>query len=141
MSKTERGTLTDRERLDAINEVLQRLEELSVDHILLIEGKKDRISLQSLGIEAEMYQIQSDGGPVDAAEYVEGHGGKAVVLTDWDRRGDSLAEQLSNVLGKDNASIDFQIRRDLSGLCRTYIKDVESLYTFVTVLSGKVYEQ
>lgn len=135
MSKTELGTLTDRERYDAINEVLVRLEELSADHILLIEGKKDRIPLQSLGIDADMFQIQSDGGPVIAAEYVENHGGRAVVLTDWDRRGDNLAEQLSAVLGKDNASIDYKVRRDLSRLCRAYIKDVESLYTYVTVLS------
>ena len=62
--------MTDAERLEEIYELLSELDELSKDHILLIEGKKDRRALTALGVSGDMFQIQSDGGPVKAAEYV-----------------------------------------------------------------------
>lgn len=139
MQKTERGPLTDRERLGAINELLQELDDLTSDHVLLIEGKNDRAALNALGIDGDMFQIQSEGGPVAAVEYVEAHGGKAVVLTDWDRRGNSLADQIRSMLGKDNSDIDFGIRAGFSRLCRPFIIDVESLDSLVRSMSEKLY--
>lgn len=136
MRGTERGIVTEQDRLEAVSEILDRLEELSHDHILIIEGKKDRRALEALGIRGDMFLVQSSGGPVAAAEYVESHGGKAVILTDWDRRGDSLAEQISGMLGN-RPGIDLQIRRELASLCRMYVKDVESMDSLVAFLSGK----
>lgn len=141
MRKAGRGTLTDEERLEAINLVLERLDELSADHVIVVEGKKDRGALEALGIRGDMFQVQSSGGPACAAEYVGEHGGKAVILTDWDRRGDMLAEQLALLLGKDSPDTVLDVRRDLSGLCRIFIKDVESLDSFVFSLTAKVYDR
>ncbi len=130
--------MTEEERLEAIQSLLDRIAELSADHVLVIEGKKDREALESLGIHGDMFLVQSSGGPVCAAEYVESHGGKAVILTDWDRRGDTLCEQIADMIGY-RPGVDTQIRRELSGLCRMYIKDVESLDALYETLSGKVY--
>jgi len=77
-----------------------------------------------------MFLMQSSGGPVKAVEYVESHGGKAVVLTDWDRRGDSLAEQIRGMVAG-SQDVDFSIREDLSSLCRMFVKDVESMDSLV----------
>lgn len=140
MFKTERGTMTEEERLEAIQVLLERISDLSVDHVLVIEGKKDREALNSLGISGDMFLVQSSGGPVCAAEYIESHGGKAVILTDWDRRGDTLCQQISEMTGN-SPEVDTQIRRELAGLCRMYIKDVESLDALYGMLSGKVYER
>ncbi len=140
MFKTERGTMTEEERLEAIQALLERISDLSVDHVLVIEGKKDREALNSLGISGDMFLVQSSGGPVCAAEYIESHGGKAVILTDWDRRGDTLCQQISEMTGN-SPEVDTQIRRELAGLCRMYIKDVESLDALYGMLSGKVYER
>ena len=109
--------------------------------MLLVEGKKDREALDALGIGGDIFQVQSDGGPVAAADYVRSRGGKAVILTDWDRRGNTLADDLKQLLEGNSSSVDTQIRRELSGLCRMYIKDVESLDSLVALLSGKVYER
>lgn len=122
--------MTDAERLEEIYELLSELDELSKDHVLLIEGKKDRRALTALGVSGDMFQIQSDGGPVKAAEYVEEHGGKCVVLTDWDDRGDMLADRLCEMLD-DHAVVDTHIRRGLRRLCSSYIKDMESLDSLV----------
>ena len=60
-----------------------------------------------------------------------------MVLTDWDDRGDRLAERLEEVLGKSPEDTDFTIRSKLRHLCRMYIKDIESLDTFVFGLRAK----
>ena len=133
--------MTEEERLEAIQLLLERLDELSSDHVLLVEGKKDREALDALGIGGDVFQVQSGGGPVAAADYVGAHGGKAVILTDWDRRGNTLADDLQSMLEGNSSDVDTQIRRELSGLCRMYIKDIESLDSLVALLSGKVYER
>ena len=119
----------------------ERLDGLSRTHVILVEGRKDREALDALDIAGDIFQVQSDGGPVAAADYVRSRGGKAVILTDWDRRGNTLAEDLRRLLEGNSSAVDTQIRRELSGLCRMYIKDVESLDSLVALLSGKVYER
>ena len=133
--------MTEEERLEAIQDLLERLDGLSLTHVILVEGRKDREALDALGIAGDIFQVQSEGGPVAAADYVLSRGGKAVILTDWDRRGNTLAEDLRRLLEGNSSAVDTQIRRELSGLCRMYIKDVESLDSLVALLSGKVYER
>ena len=129
--------MTDSEQLSALEDLLAELTDLSETHILIVEGKKDCEALSNLGISGDMFTMQSGGGPVRAGEYVSSHGGKAVVLTDWDLRGDRLAERLAEILSKGPDDTDFKIRSGLRHLCRMYIKDVESLDTFVLGLRAK----
>lgn len=136
MRKTDEDVMSDEVRLEEILKVLGRLKELSVDHVILVEGRKDREALAYLGISGDVFQIQSSGGPSAAAEYVESRGGKAVILTDWDRRGGNLAAALRDILGRDNPDIDGSVREDLSRLSRHYIKDVEALDSLVDRLSA-----
>jgi len=127
--------LDDEERLAEIKEVLEELEELAADHVILVEGLKDKKALSSIGIEGEVFMIQSEGGPIKAAEYVSEHGGKAVILTDWDRRGGTIAHELENQLSSLGLIYDSRIRARLSFLCKKYIKDIESLDKLLERLS------
>ena len=136
MRKTDEDVMSDEVRLEEILKVLGRLKELSADHVILVEGRKDREALAYLGISGDVFQIQSSGGPSAAVEYVESRGGKAVILTDWDRRGGNLAAALRDILGRDNPDIDGSVREDLSRLSRHYIKDVEALDSLVDRLSA-----
>ena len=136
MRKPDEDVMSDEVRLEEILKVLGRLKELSADHVILVEGRKDREALAYLGISGDVFQIQSSGGPSAAAEYVESRGGKAVILTDWDRRGGNLAAALRDILGRDNPDIDGSVREDLSRLSRHYIKDVEALDSLVDRLSA-----
>jgi len=131
MRKPDEDVMTDEVRLEEIHKVLDRLHVLAADHVLLIEGKKDRVSLEAIGLSGDMFQIQSGGGPVKAVEYVMRHGRKAVVLTDWDRKGGIIAASLVRLLSASDLVYDVQVRIDLSRLCRHYIKDVESLDVLV----------
>ena len=84
----------DDERLGAILETLDRLSDLKGTHVVLVEGLKDVSALESVGVSADFFCVQSGGGPVRAAEHVWNLGMKAVIMTDWDRRGGNLAATL-----------------------------------------------
>lgn len=128
--------MNDEERLAGIKEILEELSGLSGDHVILAEGPKDRKALASLGIGGTVFMTQSEGGPVKAAEYVSEHGGKAVILTDWDRKGGTIARELELQLSSLGLEYDSGIRAKLSVLCKKYIKDVESLDTLLERLSS-----
>lgn len=128
--------MNDGERLAEIGEILEELKALSMDRILLIEGIRDRDALDRLGINGRVFMIQAGGGPVKAAEYVSLHGNKAVILTDWDRKGGTIARETELQLQALDCECDSEIRAKLSRLCKKYIKDMESLDTLVERLSS-----
>jgi len=131
--------LNDSERLEKIQKVLDKLSILARDHTILIEGHKDKRALDSLGVIAsDIFFVQADGGPMKAAEYVFGNSKKAVILTDWDKKGELIAYELSVQLKDMGIEVDTSIRSELIDLCICYIKDVESLDSLVKRLHNKV---
>lgn len=126
----------DAERLEAISELIEELSSMSGTHIILVEGLKDVAALRSVGVEGEFYCVQSGGGPVKAAEHVWHSGRQAVIMTDWDRRGGSLARMLRDNLSALDVRYDDRIRGELAVLCRPYIKDVESVDAVVRLLES-----
>jgi len=126
--------MNDEERLERLAEVLGRFSEMLEDHVLLVEGNKDVAALKNIGIEGDIFCVQVGGGPVKAAEYVWRTGKKALILTDWDRRGGNLAHTLRENLTSLGVEYDDTVRSDLAFLTRTYCKDVESLDSVIANL-------
>lgn len=126
---------SDSDRYDIIVEFLAELEALSWDRVILVEGRRDVTALEHLGIYGDIFTVQSSGGPIKAAEYVSKKKKKAVILTDWDRKGDIIASDLEIQLSALDIQYDIEIRNRLAGLCRIDIKDVESLDELVCRLS------
>ncbi len=129
--------MDDGERLEGIQALLDELSSMSGTHIILVEGLKDVDSLRNVGVDGEFYCVQSGGGPVKAAEHVWHSGKQAVIMTDWDRRGGSLARSLRENLSALDVRYDDRIRRELATLCRPYVKDVESVDAVVELLSSR----
>lgn len=121
--------MNDDERLRRLDEILDRIQSMSSDHVILVEGKNDRRSLLDLNLSLDTIEVQRDGGPLRAAEMVYESGKKAIILTDWDDRGDRLAKDLSEQLSALCTSYDMNIRKDLRDICIKDIKDVESLHS------------
>lgn len=132
--------MDDAERLEGIEEALERLRELSRDRIILVEGSKDVSALEAVGVSGSMFCVQSGGGPVKAAEHVWRQKRSAVILTDWDGRGANLAGSLAENLDSLGVGWDGSVRRDLSVLCRPFCKDVESLDSVVALLKRRTQE-
>ncbi len=121
--------MNDDERLRRLDEILDRIQSMSSDHVILVEGKNDRSSLLDLNLSLDTIEVLRDGGPLRAAEMVYESGKKAIILTDWDDRGDRLAKDLSEQLSALCISYDMNIRKDLRDICIKDIKDVESLHS------------
>ncbi len=130
--------MNDEERLEGLTETLERLKECSHDRIVLVEGLKDIAALRTLGLDCEFFCVQSGGGPVKAAEHVWRNGKKAIILTDWDRRGGNLARLLRENLASLGVEYDDDIRSDLAFYTRIYSKDVESLDSVMRNLRASV---
>ncbi|MDN5357981.1 MAG: dTMP kinase [Candidatus Methanomethylophilaceae archaeon] len=119
--------MSDAERYERIVEVLRVLEEMSWDRVILVEGRRDVTALEHLGIFGDIYTVQASGGPIKAAEYVADKKKKAVILTDWDRKGDIIASDLEVHLNALDVQYDTAVRSRLAEICRIDIKDVQSL--------------
>lgn len=120
--------MNDQERLEEIEVILDELQDMSGDHIALIEGNKDRRALNNLGLyDLRSIEVQREGGPLRAAERVSEMGIKAIILTDWDDRGNRIEKDLRTQLDALCVQYDTNIRERLRDVCIKDIKDVESL--------------
>ena len=91
--------MNDAERLEALERILDELGEMSDTHIALIEGNKDRRSLDNLGLcDLRSIEVQREGGPLKAAERLFEMRMPAVILTDWDDRGNRIEKELREQL-------------------------------------------
>ena len=120
--------MNDQERLEEIEGILDELQDMSGDHIALIEGNKDRRALNNLGLyDLRSIEVQREGGPLRSAERVSEMKLPAVILTDWDDRGNRIEHDLKEQLDALCVRYDTTIRERLRDICIKDIKDVESL--------------
>lgn len=123
--------MNDAERFEALEEILDLLQEMSETHIALIEGNKDRRALDNLGLcDLRTIEVQREGGPLKAAETVSEMKKSAIILTDWDDRGNRIEQDLRRQLDALCVKYDTEIRLRLRDICIKDIKDVESLDSF-----------
>lgn len=118
------------DRLDQLAWLIEDLSDASEDRVILIEGRNDRKALDFLRIDSESIEVQKEGGPQRAAERVYESGKGAVILTDWDQKGEEIARNLIDFLRALGVRYDTDIRDKLRALCMKDIKDVQSLPKF-----------
>ena len=128
--------MNDRERLEMIDATLDELSEMSGSRVILIEGKKDREALTRLIGDFRCIMVQKEGGPLRAAERLFEDGDEAVILTDWDNKGEAIAAELEHHLKALGVRYDSDIRDRLGKVCRKDIKGIESLDSLYERLSS-----
>jgi 5S rRNA maturation endonuclease (ribonuclease M5) len=126
-----------RKRLERIEELLSEISEYSSrGAIIIVEGKRDILSLKRLGIEGN-FELATRHSLFNFSERIAQLGNEVVILTDWDRRGDLLAIKLSGYLESFGLKPELEIRKKLRLISQKEIKDIESLYTYVSRLRLK----
>jgi 5S rRNA maturation endonuclease (ribonuclease M5) len=126
-----------RKRLERIEELLSELSEYSGrGAIIIVEGKRDVLSLKRLGIEGN-FELATRNSLFNFSEEISRLGSEVVILTDWDRRGDILAIKLSGYFHSFGLKPELEIRNKLRLISQKEIKDIESLYTYVSRLKLK----
>ncbi|KKG12695.1 toprim domain-containing protein [Methanosarcina sp. 2.H.A.1B.4] len=126
-----------RKRLERIEELIAELSEHSErGAVIIVEGKRDIISMKRLGIEGS-FELATHQSLFNFSERIAKLGCEVIILTDWDRRGDLLAAKLSEYFDNFGVKPELQIRNKLKLITQKEIKDVESLYTYISKLRSK----
>ena len=134
--------MNDAERFEALEGILELLQDMSGTHIALVEGNKDRRALDNLGLhDLQTIEVQREGGPLRAAERLSEMRRPAVILTDWDDRGNRIEQELRRQLDALCVDYDRVTRLRLRDICIKDIKDVESLDSFYERLRKKTQGQ
>jgi dTMP kinase len=119
--------MNNAERLEKLDRILDELLEMPHDSVLLVEGTKDRMAMVLLGVNGIIICVQAEGGPLKVAERLHNEGQSAVIMTDWDPKGEEIAKELKHYLSSLCVKCDISIRARLRSLCGGEIRDVQSL--------------
>ncbi len=108
--------------------LLKAIEDLKVKcergSVVIVEGKRDKIALKNLGIKGEIIEISK----IPNSVLVDKLGCReAVILTDWDYRGERILKQLERII----EFKDVTIRTRIMSVVKRYIRSVEELPEFI----------
>lgn len=108
--------------------MLKRLQTLSSDEIpIIVEGKRDVNALKKLGIRGKFITIAQGKSLLSLAEKISEKASKAVILTDFDKRGEKTAKKLAACLQGEGVAPNLELRKNFKKLVKKGLKDVESL--------------
>ena len=127
-----------REALEQLTLILEDLESRPEEVVILVEGKRDRGALNLLGVRGGDLQVQTSDGILGIAEDLALRHRKAIILTDWDRKGGQLCLLLKNALKANSVEFEAVTRSRLVHIVSGEIKDVESLPSFFSRLVAQV---
>ncbi len=115
-------------RLERLEKILEHLfHESEKGNPIIVEGVKDKNALRAMGITGSILCLQSSR--LNPLEFVEqlGHIRQAIVLTDFDGQGVSLAHRLARTLNSRGTLGNIIIWRSLRELTRSHLRSVEEL--------------
>ncbi len=121
-------------RMEQMDKLMDELQDF-VNHgsIIVVEGKRDVIAFKSLGIHGD-FRLATHHSLVNFCEDLVKTGVQIVILTDWDRRGNLLADKLVENLHALGVNPDTRLRELIISLVQKEIKDIESLPSYVEKL-------
>jgi len=123
--------LSAEERLEHLEKVFEDLEELSNDTPIVVEGIRDIAALRRLGITKNVIAVHRGDTIFGFAEEMAKKHRNVIILTDWDRRGGTLARMLKEALTANGVAANIRIRARIVILSKKEVKDIESMPTFI----------
>ncbi len=123
--------LSPEERLEQIEKVLSQLQDLSETTPVIVEGLRDIAALKRMGITRNVISLGRGDSIFNFSENLSRTTRKAIVLTDWDRKGGQLARMLKEALMANGVTTNDSIRAKLGILSKKEVKDIESMPAFV----------
>ena len=113
--------------LEKIEKIISEAKIMNYDTPILVEGRRDREALRLLGFKGEILLINKGKSLSAVADGIAMRYEKIIILTDWDKKGDFLAERMEQLLEDNNVECDMELRRKLSALLGAHISTVEEL--------------
>lgn len=129
--------LSPEERLEQIEKVLSQLQDLSETTPIIVEGLRDIAALKRMGITRNVISLGKGDSIFNFSENLSRTTRRAIVLTDWDRKGGQLARMLKEALMANGVTTNDNIRAKLGILSKKEVKDIESMPSFVERLQHR----
>ena len=98
------------------------------DSLVVVEGKRDRRALQSLGFRGKIAMLCHSGGMTDLVENA-GLYRKTILLLDLDKEGKALTGKTAKLL-QGRTAVDLTYRKELGAITKGRIRHVEELIRF-----------
>lgn len=122
----------DEERqFEGLLAVLDELAEANRATPILVEGRRDMVSLRALGCKGEILALHSGEPLFPMAERLAATHREIILLPDWDRKGETLFDTMQAYLSTHGVRIDRSYRDRIPYWVRMPLKDVESLSSYV----------
>ena len=115
-------------RFEKLRKLIERIsDEAQRGRVIVVEGRKDRDSLLSMGVNGTILCLKSSRK--NTASFAEELNAEkeVILLTDFDREGVFLAKQLARSLNSQNIQANLLFWRELRGLTRTDLRSIEEL--------------
>jgi len=128
-------------RLERFRKLLEQVSfESSNGSTIIVEGRRDRESLRSMGITGPIQCLQSSR--TNAVGFVENLVGvsRVVVLTDFDREGVSLAKKLARSLSAHGLHVNLVLWKSLRELTRSEVRSIQELPKYSERLQRESYK-
>jgi 5S rRNA maturation endonuclease (ribonuclease M5) len=108
--------------------------------LIIVEGKKDLIALETLGIKGNVLCIKSSRkGLVDFLDEIKQN--YVIVFLDFDRRGTKLTKDVITYLEAKGIVINLLYWRSIGALIRRDVKDIEGIPSYLEKLKKSVETQ
>jgi len=130
-----------KEKEEKLQQILARLaEEASNGTPIIVEGKKDTETLDTLCVRGKIVSAKSGGKSLlDVVSEVRSLGVREVVLLlDFDRRGKELTARLRQLLEHEGVKPSTILWAEIFGLVGKEVKDVEGLASYMETLKRKL---
>jgi 5S rRNA maturation endonuclease (ribonuclease M5) len=134
------GGPDQKERLEAIENLLDELREREPDVAIIVEGPRDVAALEVLGVPDPIVKINTGTSLVNLCETIARDHSSFIIMTDWDRKGKQLATRLEELLRWTGKDVDVSTRKRLGRPLPYQIHEVESPDGHVQRLRGAVRE-
>lgn len=122
-----------RDVYEQLSAIIEDLKSLPTDALILVEGRKDEISLRKLGITAKIVRAHS---PRPLPESLSGFR-EVIILTDYDREGRLIAHKLESTVRSFGVSPNLEFRKRLRRATFGEISHVEGLHTYFKSINRK----
>jgi len=119
-------------RLEAVTDLVETVAACSKRGVpIIVEGPNDMRALRRLGITGPIFCVKSRRlGLVDFLDSIATHS-EALILTDFDKEGRSLAWRLRRDLSQMRVKANVEIWKQLKALVRSEIVGIENLATYL----------
>lgn len=122
--------------LQNLEEGIENLNKLNNTVPIVVEGEKDIIALNALGIHGTIIPLNTGLSISNLCDTIAKQWDEIIVLTDWDRQGGRLCKRLiDNLKGRTRCNTDF---RKIFAKNAT-VKDIEGLPSYMATLKQKIY--